>query len=244
MNVLIYTPSEHTREIFIEHLIPAGHTVYHTELEWDVVNQMILHDIDFLIVDLDRLERKTALKVIQEVKTHPKKRIRKGICLLYRHDIQKSELTQFLRAGVTGYISSEIPEDKFAAVIEQNWERQRSVPPERRFARAVLNPDIIEERVEVKMPVEDKIKPIDAVATDISAGGIAIKILDWPDGLEITKGYSVTQMTFTLIDYVCHANAVVVEVKKPYVALRFTALSDEDIHELSHFIFLRLSHYI
>ncbi len=244
MNILIFTTSEHTKEVFIEHLIPAGHTVYHTEFEWDVISQMLLHSIDLLVVDLDRLESDKALKIVEEVKNHSEERIKKGICLLYRHEIEKSQLTKFLRAGVAGYISAEVPEDQFAAMIEQNWERLRGVPVQRRYVRASLNADFPEERVEVWMPIEDRIEPLMALATDVSAGGIAIKLLEWPNEMELSIGEHISQMKFNLMDHTCIVDAVIVGVERPFVALRFTSLSEEDLNELSHFIFLRLSHFI
>lgn len=241
MNVLIYTQSNYARITFINALFPAGITLYQTEH-----NDALINDIQRLapaIVVLDAIKEDyiVVFELIKQIKNHSSEEVRKTGIILLIGSIDKQTITSAIQVGVIGFIKSNATAEFVYKYIMDSYQKLRGVSPERKYIRIKIDPnDMV--GIKFRSPVNSQL--IIGQVKDISFGGIAVELVGTfpPDSIAI--GSEITNMQFILESRDIFIDGEVVAYQKNTCAFRFKNMTQEIKEIISQYIFNKISNAV
>ncbi len=239
MNVLIYTQSNYSRNIFVSSLIPAGISLFHTDHSENVINkiQQILPEI--LIIDAVHQEDFDAVfELVKQIKNHASENVKNTPIILLIGAIEKQAIISAIQFGVIGFIKSNADENVIYKYIMDTYQKVRGIPPERKHVRIKIDPN---DRIGIKFrsPVNSQL--IIGQIKDISFGGIAVELAGTFPEDSLSVGAEVKNMQFILEGKDIFIDGIVVAYQKKFCAFLFEGMTKEIRGTISQYIFKNTS---
>lgn len=243
MNVLVYTSSNFILERLIDLLIPNGVTVYHAEHRSLLFERILVKHIDCVLFDFTVESFEEVIHLIQEIAGSPNDEFRRLAVSLYvsGDNVMHEHVQRALEAGATSFLRSNADPDTLIRHIAQCCEKVQGKAPEMRYPLVKLSRDIVPENVMVKFRSPASGQTVMGSVMEISAGGMHIELLDKYDNEEIEIKSVLKNVEFSLLGHKLSVDAVVVARKFSAYTVLFISIDEEGRHELSQFIFMKLS---
>ncbi len=238
MYVLICTQSNYARNIFVNSLIPAGITLFHTEHSDNVINKIQQLQPEILVLDAIQEDFEGVFELVKQIKNHTSENVKNTAVILLIGAIDKQEIANAIQCGVIGFIKSNAEENTIYKYIMDVYQKVRGVPPERKHVRIKIDPN---DRIGIKFrsPVNSQL--IIGQIKDISFGGIAVELAGTfpPDSIAI--GSEIKNMQFILEGKDVFIDGIVVAYQKKFCAFLFEGMTKEIRETISQYIFKKIS---
>ncbi len=238
MNVLLYTQSYYARNIFVNALLPAGITLFHSEQPENVINDIQRHHPEIVVLDVIKEDFAAIFKLVKEIKNHASGEVNKTGIILLIGTIDKQTISNAIQYGVIGFIKSNATEEFVYRYIMDVYQKLRGIPPERKYIRVKIDPnDGI--GIKFRSPVNSQL--IIGQIKDISFGGIAVELVGSFPPDSVTVGSEIKNMQFILDEKDIFIDGEVVACQKNTCAFRFKDMSTEIKETVSHYVFRKIS---
>ena len=234
MNIMIYTLSNYTRNMFVNALLPAGITLYQADLHENLIGKMERLSPDIVVLDAIQENISDIVELVKVIKNHPADNIKKAAAVLLICNIDRQDILLSIQAGVIGFIRSNSSMDYINKYLVSVYQKVRGAPPERKFVRVPYTVNI-----SFRSPASSQL--IIGKIRDFSIGGIAVELGDRISAPSMDAGMFVKNMQFILDGRNISVDGIVVTNCSRLCGFRFFNISPEIKEIFSQFIFKRIS---
>lgn len=237
MRVLLITPSRIVRDTFISQLIPRGIFLSWYENTSDLIKKVRVgqgegdQSFDVIVIEVvSKYDVISFLSILRELGL-------KGAIILYTEIHAPSEVYEYLKLGVSGFLQKPLVTNNIFTVISKAYEHFKGAPPERKVVRVELKEG--EGIVEFVSPSGVRVI---ANIVDLSVGGLAFS---YPSKFEdaFFEGTDISRLRIILRDeetYIKGKIKAKISDKRIGVIV-FTELNPDAIQKISKFIFTKIS---
>lgn len=243
MNVLVVTSSNYNMEKLVDLLIPNGVAVYQFEHRNEMMTRIIKNAIDCMLIDFTAESGEESIRLIREVVQNPHDEVRRVAVVLYvgADGANKELLSRAMDEGAVSFIRSNATTDVLIKHLAACCEKIQGTAPAIRYALVKLSRNLSPQNVPVKFHSPVTGQAILGTVVELSAGGMEVEVLGKYDIENLTVKMVVKDIEFNLLEHKLEVDGVIVARKQTLLTILFINISDADRHELSQFIFMKLS---
>ncbi|MCX8095999.1 MAG: response regulator [Spirochaetes bacterium] len=233
MRVLLITPSRIVRDTFISQLIPRGIVLSWCENISNVIKKIKESNQSFDVIVIEVVSKydvTSFLSIFRELEL-------KGAIVLYTEIHTPSEVYEYLKLGVSGFLQKPLVTNNIFTVISKAYEHFKGAPPERKVVRVELK----EGEGTVEFVSTSGIRVI-ANIVDLSVGGLAFSYTSkFEDAF--FEGDEISRLRIILKDEETYAKGrIKAKISDKRIGIIvFTQLNLDTIQKISKFIFLKIS---
>jgi DNA-binding NarL/FixJ family response regulator len=243
MNVLVVTSSNFNLERIVDLLIPNGVAVYQFEHRSEMVTGIMKNAIDCMLIDFTAESGEESIRLIREIVQSPHDEVRRVAVVLYvgSEGANKELLSRAMDEGAISFIRSNATTDVLIKHIAACCEKVQGSAPSIRYALVKLIRERPAQNVPVKFHSPVTGQAILGTVIELSAGGMEIEVLGKYDIENLTVKMVMKDIEFNLLEHKLEVDGVIVARDQARLTILFINMSDSDRHELSQFIFMKLS---
>ncbi len=244
MNILIYSQTNFLVEKLVDIMIPRGITPYHMDSRSQLSIRLQESHPDLILVDINKENYESALKLIASLPAHQDDMHFPVKAVMLTRSVSDETIALGLKAGALGYVRNEATQNDLIQYLLRACEKLQGRPPVLQFTRIILDPDKDNENLAVRFISESSGKSILGTVHDLSAGGLVMRLKGNFDTQDIVTGMIIENAHFILLSHEVVVSAQVRAFQQDMCALRFKQVSEQDMHEISQFIYMKLSRLI